>query len=79
MKSPCCTLQNYPNPNIHTVILSAAKDLHETALTFGMNSHCGTPYKNAKTSPHTVILSAAKDLHETALTFAMKLLGISHL
>ena len=36
MKSQCCTLQNYPNPNIHTVILSVARGLHVTALTFAM-------------------------------------------
>ena len=36
MKSPCCTIQNYPNPNIHTVILSVERDLHETAFTFVM-------------------------------------------
>ena len=36
MKSHCCTLQNYPNPNIHIVILSVARGLHVTALTFGM-------------------------------------------
>ena len=36
MKSHCCTLQNYPNPNIHTVILSVGRDLHKTALTFAM-------------------------------------------
>ena len=37
MKSHCCTLQNYPNPNIHTVILSVARDPHETVCTFAMN------------------------------------------
>ena len=36
MKSHCCTLQNYPNPNIHTVILSVARYLHGTAFTFVM-------------------------------------------
>ena len=36
MKPHCCTLQNYPNPNIHTVILSAAKDLQGTVCTFAM-------------------------------------------
>ena len=37
MKSHCYTLQNYPNPNIYTVIiLSAGRDLHKTALTFAM-------------------------------------------
>ena len=36
MKSHCRTLQNYPNPNMHTVILSVARDPNESALTFAM-------------------------------------------
>ena len=39
MKSHCCTLQNYLNPNIHTVILSVARDPHETACTFVVKLH----------------------------------------
>ena len=39
MKSHCCTLQNYPNPNIHTIILSVARDPHETECTFVVKLH----------------------------------------
>ena len=77
MKSHCCTHQNHANPSTHTVILSAAKDLHETALTFAMKSHCRTHQNYPNPNTHTVILSAAKDLHQTARTFAMKLLKVS--
>ena len=44
MKSHCCTLRNYPNPNIHTVILSVARYLHETSTHFCHETALGLPF-----------------------------------